>query len=118
MSVSTEAPPAALTWHRGDALPVTFPLTSERTLVGRDEDAPVRLEEPLVSRAHAEIVRTAEGYVVRDLGSTNLTRVNDQIVSECLLADGDELRFARARCTFHCGQAVTSEGPPRTAGPS
>jgi predicted component of type VI protein secretion system len=109
--LSAETLPATLTWHRADGAPVTFPLISERTLVGRDEEAPVCLEEPLVSRAHAEIVRTNDGYLVRDLGSTNLTRVNDQVVSERLLSDGDELRFGRARCTFHHVEGSPG-GPP------
>jgi len=115
--LSAETRAATLTWHRADAAPVTFPLAGERTLVGRDEEAPVRLEEPLVSREHAEIVRTSEGYVVRDLGSTNLTRVNDQVVSERLLSDGDELRFARARCTFHDVEG-SSLAAPATEEPS
>ena len=37
---------------------------------------------------------------VLDLGSTNLTRVNGEPVRERELRDGDELRFARARCRF------------------
>jgi pSer/pThr/pTyr-binding forkhead associated (FHA) protein len=37
---------------------------------------------------------------VCDLGSTNLTRVNGEVVAERELRHGDELRFARARCVF------------------
>ena len=36
-----------------------------------------------------------------DLASTNLTRVNGEAVRERELADGDEVRFARALCRFH-----------------
>jgi pSer/pThr/pTyr-binding forkhead associated (FHA) protein len=69
-------------------------------LVGRDEDADIRLDEPLVSRAHARIEGRGDGYVVLDLGSTNLTRVNGAVVAESVLRDGDEVRFGRAVCTF------------------
>jgi pSer/pThr/pTyr-binding forkhead associated (FHA) protein len=74
-------------------------------LVGREQDADIRVDEPLVSRAHARIERRGNGYVVLDLGSTNLTRVNGTVVSECVLRDGDEVQFARARCRFESGQS-------------
>jgi pSer/pThr/pTyr-binding forkhead associated (FHA) protein len=69
-------------------------------LVGRDEDSDIRVDEPLVSRAHARIEARGDGYVVLDLGSTNLTRVNGAVVTECILRDGDEVQFGRAKCRF------------------
>ena len=48
------------------------------------------MDEPLVSRAHARIEPRDDGYVVLDLGSTNLTRVNGDVVAECDLAHGDD----------------------------
>jgi pSer/pThr/pTyr-binding forkhead associated (FHA) protein len=69
-------------------------------LVGREEDADIRIDEPLVSRGHARIEPRGGGYVVLDLGSTNLTRVNGAVVTECALRDGDEVHFGRARCRF------------------
>jgi pSer/pThr/pTyr-binding forkhead associated (FHA) protein len=68
--------------------------------VGRDEEADIRVDEPLVSRHHARIERRDGRYFVLDLGSTNRTRVNGAPVSERELKDGDEVRFARARCRF------------------
>jgi pSer/pThr/pTyr-binding forkhead associated (FHA) protein len=68
--------------------------------VGRDEEADIRVDEALVSRHHARIERRAGRYFVLDLGSTNHTRVNGAKVSERELSHGDEVRFARARCTF------------------
>ena len=41
-----------------------------------------------------------------DLGSTNRTRVNGEAVSERELRDGDEVRFARARCRFVAAAAA------------
>ena len=77
-----------------------FDLKPTPMLVGRDDDADIRVDEPLVSRAHARIEARGGGYVVLDLGSTNLTRVNGTVVSECVLKDGDEVRFGRAVCHF------------------
>ena len=79
---------------------MAYDLRPTPMLVGRDEDADIRVDEPLVSRAHARIEARGEGYVVLDLGSTNLTRVNGSVVTECLLRDGDLVQFARAKCRF------------------
>jgi pSer/pThr/pTyr-binding forkhead associated (FHA) protein len=79
---------------------VAFPLAADILTVGRDESADIRVDEPLVSRAHARLERRDGGYVVFDLGSTNLTRVNGEIVHERVLRHGDEVRFGRARCLF------------------
>jgi pSer/pThr/pTyr-binding forkhead associated (FHA) protein len=89
-----------LVWERTDGVPVVFPLSGTTLVVGRDAEADIRVDEALVSRAHARIERRGEGYFVIDLGSTNLTRVNGEVVAERELRDGDEVRFARARCVF------------------
>lgn len=95
MSASTR-----LVWHRPDGEQVEFPLTAPVMTVGRDETADIQVDEPLVSRLHARVERRGEDYVVIDLGSTNRTRVNGEAVHERVLANGDEVRFARARCVF------------------
>ncbi|HLA77273.1 MAG TPA: FHA domain-containing protein [Vicinamibacteria bacterium] len=92
--------PCSLVWQRPDGVEVRFALQGESLTVGRDETADIRVNEPLVSRAHARLERQADGFRVVDLGSTNLTRVNGEAVQERLLHHGDELRFARARCRF------------------
>jgi pSer/pThr/pTyr-binding forkhead associated (FHA) protein len=89
-----------LVWEKGDGSRVEFPLTEGVMVVGRDEGADIRVGEPLVSKAHARIERRGESFVVLDLGSTNLTRVNGEVVSERELHHGDEVRFARAVCRF------------------
>ena len=72
-----------------------FPLAAGVLLVGRDEEADIRVDEALVSRAHARIERRGGAFFVLDLGSTNLTKVNGEPVRERELRDGDELHFAR-----------------------
>jgi len=88
-----------LVWVRPDGQQVEFPLGGESVVVGREEAA-IAIDEPLVSRQHARLERRDGGWVVIDLGSTNLTRVNGDVVRERELAHGDELRFARATCRF------------------
>jgi len=89
-----------LIWERADGSQLQFPLVTSPMTVGRDESADIRVDEALVSRAHARIERRGETYVVVDLGSTNLTRVNGEVVLERELRHGDEIRFARAKCRF------------------
>lgn len=93
-------------WEKADGSQVTLPLTEEVMTVGRDEDANLRVDEPLVSRLHARIERRGERFFVLDLGSTNLTRVNGEVVAEHELKDGDEIRFARACCVFRAPGAA------------
>jgi pSer/pThr/pTyr-binding forkhead associated (FHA) protein len=95
---------ARLVWERRGGPPVEFRLDGAAMDVGRDEEAAIRVDEPLVSRRHARIERRPDGWVVIDLGSTNFTRVNgERVRREREILDGDELRFGRAVCRFYAG---------------
>lgn len=100
-----------LVWEREDGSRREFALTGDLMLVGRDETADICVDEPLVSRAHARVERRGEGFFLLDLGSTNLTRVNGEVVQERELRHGDEVRFGRARCVF-----LLDGGPDPVAG--
>ena len=76
-----------------------IPLRGEVTTIGRGLGVDVRLDDPGVSRLHAEIVRRGPYYYVADLGlSSNGTRVNGRPVARRVLDDGDVLYFGSARC--------------------
>jgi pSer/pThr/pTyr-binding forkhead associated (FHA) protein len=104
---------ARLVWERPDGERVEFALEGETLVVGRGDDASICIDEPLVSRQHARLERRESGWVLVDLGSTNRTRVNGEVViRERGLVDGDELRFARAKCVYHDGDhEPTAVGP-------
>ena len=75
-----------------------FELRGDVTTVGRGEGVDVHLEEPSVSRLHAELIRRGPHLYVTDLGlSSNGTRVNGRPVGRRVLADGDVLSFGVAR---------------------
>ena len=75
------------------------PLRADVTTVGRGMHVDVRLDDPSVSRLHAEIVGRGPYYYVSDLGlSRNGTRVNGRPVARRLLDDGDVVTFGAARC--------------------
>lgn len=72
----------------------------QRAVIGRDADCEITLQEPAVSRRHAAIDWTYQGYVVRDLGSSNGTFVNSVEVGEALLADGDLIEVGLVQMRF------------------
>ena len=76
-----------------------IPLRGEVTTVGRGQGADIRLDDPSVSRLHAELVRRGPYVYVVDLGlSRNGTRVNGRPVARKVLDEGDVLTFGAARC--------------------
>jgi hypothetical protein len=76
-----------------------IPLRGDITAIGRGLRVDVRLDDPSVSRLHAEIVRRGPYYYLADLGlSRNGTRVNGRPVARRVLEDGDVLTFGSARC--------------------
>ncbi|MGB8650903.1 MAG: FHA domain-containing protein [Mycobacteriales bacterium] len=76
----------------------TFPLAATLTTVGRGEGVDIALEDPTVSRLHAEITRRGPHVYVSDLGlSVNGTRVNGRPVGRRVLLDGDVLSFGSCR---------------------
>jgi hypothetical protein len=69
------------------------------TTVGRGKGCDIQLDDPSVSRLHAELVRRGPYVYVTDLGlSRNGTRVNGRPVARRVLDDGDVLSFGAARC--------------------
>jgi FHA domain len=73
-------------------------LRGEVTTVGRGLGVDIRLDDPSVSRLHAELVRRGPYVYVEDLGlSRNGTRVNGRPVARRVLDEGDVLSFGAAR---------------------
>ena len=68
--------------------------------IGRLPESVLVLEDPNVSRQHAEIRPSGTGFVLADLGSTNGSKVNGIKVSERVLQDGDELTFGATSFRF------------------
>lgn len=73
-----------------------------KLIVGRDAEAGLPLLEMSVSRAHAEIEARADGFAVRDLGSSNGTQVNGRPAPAggYLLSPGDIVAFGDVECLF------------------
>lgn len=76
------------------------PLGERPLTIGRLPECNITLNDPNVSRHHAEIRPQGDGFVVVDLGSTNGVKVNGVKVSQQLLADGDQLTIGNTRMQF------------------
>jgi len=83
-------------------------IDKDLTLVGRKEECDLRLDHKSVSKMHCVIVKTDGLLMVRDLGSTNGTRVNGTRVRRAALLPNDQLTIARFKFRVHLG---AGEGP-------
>jgi pSer/pThr/pTyr-binding forkhead associated (FHA) protein len=69
--------------------------------LGRSRQADVMVDDPNVSRAHAEVRPHGASWVLTDLGSTNGTRLNGRRVgSPEVLKPGDEIELGTTTLTF------------------
>ena len=82
------------------------------TLVGRKEDCDLRLEHKSVSKLHCVIVKTDGLLLVRDLGSTNGTRVNGQRIRRAALLPNDKVTIASFHFKVHLGPAALPPANP------
>lgn len=70
--------------------------------IGRGAKAEVVLSDPMVSQLHAQIIRQESDAYLRDLGSSNGTYVNGQLVSvPHTLQSGDVIQMGKTSLTFH-----------------
>jgi pSer/pThr/pTyr-binding forkhead associated (FHA) protein len=74
-----------------------FALSAGETRLGRHPDSEIMLDDITVSRRHAAVEQTPEGYVVTDAGSLNGTYVNQERIERAVLHHGDELQVGKFR---------------------
>ncbi|HXH40100.1 MAG TPA: FHA domain-containing protein [Thermoanaerobaculia bacterium] len=78
------------------------PLIEETSTIGRTPANTIALRDGSVSAQHARVVRSAEGFMIEDVGSRNGTFVNSEKLSgKHLLADGDLVRLGKIILTFN-----------------
>ncbi len=69
-------------------------------VIGRSRECDLVLDDPNVSRRHAELRRENGGWAVRDLGSTNGIKLNGRRSRGGRLSPGDEITLGLSRLTF------------------
>ena len=77
-----------------------FPVRKSKVTIGRSKDNDLVLPDHTVSRQHAQISKTKEGYLLTDLGSFNGTKVNDQPIQNTLLKNKDQIKIGIAKLIF------------------
>jgi len=100
------APPSAyLLVVQGPERGKAYSLKEETTVLGRSPDeADLWVQDPLVSRRHARIVRTASGFRLEDLASAHGTSRNGETVTKTDLRDGDVVGLAGTHLLFLLGE--------------
>jgi hypothetical protein len=75
-------------------------LDKNRAVLGRSRDVDVQIEDPNVSRRHAEVVQQGSTWWVVDLGSTNGVEVDGRRVQRAKLEDGTSFLIGETTVTF------------------
>ena len=109
-SASQGAADACLVVIYGQEMGRRVRVTTEPLIIGRSPKCAVQIDQESVSRNHCEIRLEGGDFLVRDLGSTNGTYVNDNLVDgDGRLRHGDQLKVGRTILKFIVGDDVEVE---------
>jgi len=78
-------------------------LTDERVVLGRSRECDITVDDPNVSRRHAEIRRENGSYWIIDLNSTNGVEVNGERIERARLTHSDTIVIGKTELTFEHG---------------
>jgi pSer/pThr/pTyr-binding forkhead associated (FHA) protein len=88
-------------------------IVKDLILIGRTERCDLRLDHKSVSKQHCVLSRTDGLLMLRDLGSTNGTKVNNVRVRRAALLPNDQLSIAHFKFKVVLGPAQAPSGPAR-----
>jgi pSer/pThr/pTyr-binding forkhead associated (FHA) protein len=91
--------------HRGHRI-ADIVLLDDHNVIGRDQDCEVVIDDKFFSRRYAVINHEDDGWVLRDLNSTNGTWVNGTTARTWHLKDGDIIEIGKHRLVFVAGRAA------------
>jgi ABC-type multidrug transport system ATPase subunit len=80
--------------QRGEQI---FSLTSDDIVLGRSQQSDIHLDEQVISRSHARLVRDGRSYRFIQLGRANATLLRGSPVTDLLLCHGDRLEVAAGK---------------------
>lgn len=99
-----------------EAIPASFPLRGSVVVVGREPPAGgLTIPQTAVSRIHARLTPSGEGWLIADAGSRNGVLVGGVFVREALLRNDDEVRIGDAIFKY-VGDGATAYGRYRIDG--
>jgi hypothetical protein len=91
---------ASLLIHEGGSGPRTVRLGEGVHTIGRLPECEIVIHDPGASRRHAQILRQNGTWTLTDLGSTNGTQLNGQVVQQRELVDGDRVTIGTTVLEF------------------
>ncbi|MBL7175192.1 MAG: FHA domain-containing protein [Desulfobacteraceae bacterium] len=86
-----------------------FPIDKEEVSIGRSKNNDIILRDNTVSRNHAGIMMTNEGYLLTDFGSYNGIEVNKKPIQSIVLKHDDQIKIGTTKMTF-----LTQEEAPES----
>lgn len=97
-----------------------FALDRDTFTIGRSPGNDIVIDNPVISRQHARLERTQDGYRITDLGSSNGLQYGPDKITEKILRDGDVIRIADSVSLTYIVPAAETvpvpAGPPSYAG--
>ncbi len=93
----------------GEDLGRRVPLGVDPVVIGRSSRCEVQIDQESVSRNHCRVNLQGSRYVICDMGSTNGTYVNDDLVDEIDLRDGDQVKVGRTILKFIVGGNIEGQ---------
>ena len=92
---------------------VTHELVDEAITIGRGPDNTIVVTDPSISTHHAQLLLEGDTYRLKDLDSTNGTRVNGKPVTETVLRFDDRIRFGAAEAKYESSEVGGSKPLPK-----
>ncbi len=83
-----------------------YNLNRPQFIIGRSSKADIQIDQEAVSRNHCKIINTGKAILLRDMGSTNGTYINDELIDEYVLRDGDYIKVGRCIFKFLTGSNI------------
>jgi len=87
----------------GSELGKKYNLNAPSLVIGRSSKCDIQIDQESISRNHTKMVNTGKSILIRDLGSTNGTYVNDEPIDEYVMRDGDLIKIGRTIFKFLTG---------------
>ena len=92
---------------------ITHDLVDEAITIGRGPDNTIVVNDPSISTHHAQLLLEGDTYRLKDLESTNGTRVNGKPVTETVLRFDDRIRFGAAEARYDSSEVGGSKPLPK-----
>lgn len=100
---------------RAELIPVEggppIPITKDITVVGRREYCDIQIDDPSLSKRHCVLVKTDGLLMIRDLATTNGTKVKGQMIRWAALLPNDRITLGKRKFRVYLGPDDSTDSP-------